>query len=91
MGKPNTLGFEILRKEHQIEEQPLSKFLMVGDYLRTDILFGNNCNIDTLLVLSGNTSEEEIRKVFESENRDKDLGLPTFVIPYFAFSEKLTL
>ncbi len=28
---------------------------MVGDNLKTDIKFGNNCQIDTLVVLSGNT------------------------------------
>ena len=33
--------------------------LMVGDTLHTDILGGNKFGIDTLLVLSGNTSESE--------------------------------
>lgn len=55
MGKPQTLLFETLRKEHGLEREPLNKFLMVGDSLLTDIMFGNNCGIDTLLVLSGNT------------------------------------
>ena len=32
---------------------------MVGDTLHTDILGGNKFGIDTLLVLSGNTSESE--------------------------------
>jgi HAD superfamily hydrolase (TIGR01450 family) len=56
MGKPNTQIFEIIRDEHpHLREKPLSKFLMIGDSLKTDIKFGNSCGIDTLLVLSGNT------------------------------------
>jgi len=37
---------------------------MVGDNLLTDILFGNNCGIDTLLVLSGNTSVKKAKEIF---------------------------
>jgi ribonucleotide monophosphatase NagD (HAD superfamily) len=48
--------FDLLIKEHKLEDEPLSKFVMVGDSLETDIKFGNNCGIDTLLVLTGNTS-----------------------------------
>jgi ribonucleotide monophosphatase NagD (HAD superfamily) len=59
MGKPNPQIFDIIRREHpRLIEAPLSKFLMIGDNLKTDIKFGNNCGIDTLVVLSGNTSLE---------------------------------
>ena len=57
MGKPNPQIFEIIKKEHpHLRDKALKKFLMVGDNLKTDIMFGNNCQIDTLVVLSGNTS-----------------------------------
>ena len=55
MGKPDTWCFDLMKKQHNLHDVPLSKFLMVGDNLSTDILFGNNCGIDSLLVLSGVT------------------------------------
>lgn len=39
---------------------------MIGDSLKTDILFGNNNNIDTLLVLSGITPSLET--VYDENN-----------------------
>lgn len=59
MGKPTTQSFKLLIEQHNLQDADLSKFIMVGDSLFTDIKFGNNCNIDTLLVLSGNTQEDE--------------------------------
>lgn len=64
IGKPERLMFETLIKDHNLENEPLSKFLMVGDNLLTDILFGNNCGIDTLVVLSGNTSVRKAKEIF---------------------------
>lgn len=40
--------------------------LMIGDSLKTDILFGNNNNIDTLLVLSGITPS--LDEVYDKNN-----------------------
>ena len=54
-------------------QEPLSKFLMVGDSLITDMLFGNNCGIDTLLVFTGNTTEERAKEVMaETRGLDED-------------------
>lgn len=39
---------------------------MIGDSLKTDILFGNNNNIDTLLVLSGITPS--LDEVYDKNN-----------------------
>jgi len=89
MGKPNPKIFEIIKREHpHLSDKPLSKFLMVGDNLKTDIKFGNNCMIDTLVVLSGNT---DIKAALEAKNkRTSDSiedGVPTHVSPYFAYSK----
>jgi ribonucleotide monophosphatase NagD (HAD superfamily) len=39
---------------------------MVGDSLQTDIKFGNNSDIDTLLVLSGNTKLNRVIEVLNN-------------------------
>ena len=58
-GKPDSqmfmFAFEQLPKALNIHR---SEILMVGDTLHTDILGGNKFGVDTLLVLSGNTSEK---------------------------------
>ena len=71
---------------------PLSKFVMVGDNLETDILFGNRCGIDTCCVLSGNTSEERAKAlILDGVRKSEEEGMPTYVMPYFSYSETLKL
>ena len=88
VGKPNALIFDIIKKEHGLEEKPLSKFLMIGDTLITDIKFGNNSRIDTLLVLSGNMSAKRAIDLKKGQRRPEE-GEPTLYNPYFAWSEKI--
>ena len=58
MGKPETIGYEIIKKDQDIPDG--AKVLMVGDNLETDIRFGVNNKIDTLLVLSGVALESHV-------------------------------
>lgn len=51
MGKPENSLCDIFFKDEI--KRGSRKFLMIGDRLNTDILFGNNNNFQTLLVLSG--------------------------------------
>ncbi|CDW84863.1 haloacid dehalogenase-like hydrolase family protein [Stylonychia lemnae] len=88
IGKPERMTFEIMIRDHNLEEESLSKFLMIGDNLLTDVLFGNNCGIDTLVVLSGNTSESKAIDMFINKNMSKEEGIPTYVSPYFGFSSQ---
>lgn len=40
-----------------------SDFIMVGDRLHTDIAFGNACGFSTILVLSGESTKDDIGKI----------------------------
>ena len=61
MGKPSKRAFDLIREEHGLTDLPLEKFLMVGDNLQTDMVFANENKIDSLLVLSGCTSETKAK------------------------------
>ncbi|MDG2450994.1 MAG: HAD-IIA family hydrolase [Saprospiraceae bacterium] len=67
-GKPDVqmfaFAFDSLIKEHG--ELNKSKVLMVGDTLHTDILGGTKFGVDTLLVLSGNTSVKNAESMIQS-------------------------
>jgi len=73
VGKPHIHFFNAIREDHSLQETPLSKWLMVGDSLATDIGLGATCGIDTLLVCSGVTDEETAKATTETR--------PTYVFP----------
>ena len=86
IGKPMENIFQCLLKEQFPGEKPdLKKFLMIGDSLLTDIKFANNCGIDSLLVLSGNTNEVKAKQIVLEKKVGKDDGVPTYVAPYFNY------
>jgi len=55
IGKPSTFAFTYIIERDQLEEDK-TKYVMIGDSLKTDIAFGINSGIDTILVLSGVTN-----------------------------------
>jgi len=57
IGKPSAAGFEIALRELEV---PAQRVVMFGDRLETDILGGRNAGIDTALVLTGVSTQEEI-------------------------------
>ena len=59
VGKPNPDIIDIIRKDHDIPDSELDKFLMIGDNPTTDIALANNAGIDSLMVLSGVVKNEE--------------------------------
>merc|ERR1719223_1910469 len=63
VGKPSPLMIDYLCDKLGLERQ---KICMVGDRLDTDILFGTDNGLKSLLVLSGVTSEE---KLLSEENK----------------------
>lgn len=49
-----------MSKEHKITDK--SRVVMIGDNLETDIAFGLNSGIDTIVVLTGVTDRDEANK-----------------------------
>ena len=62
VGKPSPLMIEYLESKYGVDRK---RICMVGDRLDTDVLFGTDNGLKSLLVLSGVTSEE---KLLSSEN-----------------------
>ena len=58
LGKPNPEIIDYIAKEYKVKKDEI---LIVGDRLYTDILVGVNAHVDTLCVLSGESSLEDVR------------------------------
>ncbi|XP_054844789.1 chronophin [Eublepharis macularius] len=65
IGKPNTYMFECIVERFGVDP---SRMLMVGDRLETDILFGKNCGMDTVLTLTGVSRLEEAQAYMASDS-----------------------
>ena len=59
MGKPNPEIIYYLAKQFNVS---LDDVLVVGDRLYTDILVGINADVDSLCVLSGESSLEDVKR-----------------------------
>lgn len=81
MGKPSMALMEILRSPLSYNVD-VSKALMIGDTLQTDIVFGNRGGMKTLLVLSGVTTQSELEETVASGARDR---VPTYALPKVGF------
>ena len=79
-GKPNPYGIQMILNHTNVSPD---KSVIFGDRLNTDILAGNRAGINTVLVLTGVTTELEVKKIREKAIRsqiiDKDL-IPNLVI-----------
>ncbi|CAL1167646.1 unnamed protein product [Cladocopium goreaui] len=78
MGKPSDALLLLLRSPHAYNVD-LSKALMVGDTLQTDIVFGNRGGMKTLLVLTGVTSQLELDEELRASG--PSVRRPTYVLP----------
>jgi 4-nitrophenyl phosphatase len=59
IGKPNSTMLDCIKAKHNFNPK---RTLMIGDRLDTDIEFGKNGGLSTLLVLTGVTSESDLRE-----------------------------
>jgi phosphoglycolate phosphatase len=83
IGKPSTLVFEVMLKQEAFRER--KRFLMIGDRLNTDILFGNRNGFQTLLVGTGVHSLANVQDVFGKiekgeAGKEDDLLIPDFYV-----------
>lgn len=70
-GKPYSPMFKVLQEQYDLKAE---ESIMIGDNLDTDITFGNDHNMKTLLVLTGVTSRDDLLKVDADSVR-----YPTFI------------
>ncbi len=77
MGKPHPYAFNFVKRSHDLDP---GRVLMIGDRSNTDIFFGKNCGLWTLLVLTGVTTMEEVNKWKASDNIDDKNLIPDFYL-----------
>ncbi|KFO95947.1 SH3 domain-binding protein 1, partial [Calypte anna] len=81
VGKPNTYMFDCIVERFGVDP---SRTLMVGDRLETDILFGKNCGLSTILTLTGVSRLEEAEAYMASDSAAaKDL-VPNYYVDSIA-------
>ncbi|CAL4095851.1 unnamed protein product [Meganyctiphanes norvegica] len=68
IGKPSNTMFDILSESYNIDP---SRTLMMGDRCNSDIIFGKNCGLHTLCVLSGHTKFELLEKYASDPNPEQ--------------------
>merc|ERR1719223_1041452 len=78
VGKPGPLMIDYIVDKYSIER---SRICMVGDRLDTDVLFGQNNGLQSVLVLSGVTSEEKLLSDENTINPDFYCGS---IVDFFA-------
>lgn len=72
LGKPHKLMLDSIRLE--VPEIDLKRTVMVGDSLKTDVLFAKNCGIHSIMVLSGANKKGDMYTQPDQNN------FPTFLM-----------
>ncbi|XP_071447581.1 glycerol-3-phosphate phosphatase-like [Hetaerina americana] len=77
LGKPNPYVAEAIGKFHKLDPK---RTLMIGDRGNSDILLGANCGFQTLLVMTGVTSKEELKQWEGSADASQRLLVPDYYL-----------
>lgn len=81
IGKPSRFMFECIASQFGVDP---TNSLMVGDRLETDILFGANCGMDTMLTLTGVSTMEEAQAYKDDQAPEKKVYVPDYVVDTIA-------
>ncbi|XP_075284443.1 chronophin [Opisthocomus hoazin] len=81
VGKPNTYMFDCIVERFGVDP---SRTLMVGDRLETDILFGKNCGLSTILTLTGVSRLEEAQAYMASDSAAARDLVPNYYVDSIA-------
>jgi phosphoglycolate/pyridoxal phosphate phosphatase family enzyme len=79
VGKSSQTLFELIRKDHLDSMNVPSRCLFVGDRLDTDIRFGYDNGMKSLLVMTGVTNAEQIVNLGDGTEEEP---LPDFIAPF---------
>ncbi|XP_067288886.1 pyridoxal phosphate phosphatase [Pseudorasbora parva] len=77
IGKPSRFMYECIASQFDLDP---ARSLMVGDRLETDILFGSNCGLSTVLTLTGVSTLEEAQRYRDSEAPEHKDWVPDYVV-----------
>ena len=75
IGKPEPTMIEVVGKKFGASKEDI---LVIGDRLYTDIASGNNAGVDTMCVLSGEVTAEEVVETIRSQMPEKEAHKPTY-------------
>ncbi|KAK5619222.1 hypothetical protein CRENBAI_020296 [Crenichthys baileyi] len=82
IGKPSRFMFECISSQFRGVDP--GQCLMVGDRLETDMLFGSNCGLDTMLTLTGVSQIEEAQEYRKSDLTTNHSYVPDYVVDTIA-------
>ncbi|XP_026129966.1 pyridoxal phosphate phosphatase [Carassius auratus] len=77
IGKPSRFMFDCIASQFDVDP---ARSLMIGDRLETDVLFGSNCGLTTVLTLTGVSTLEEALVYRDSQEPQKKHCAPDYVI-----------
>ncbi|KAG7481173.1 hypothetical protein MATL_G00063820 [Megalops atlanticus] len=81
IGKPSRFMFECIASQFAVDP---ARSLMVGDRLKTDVLFGASCGVDTVLTLTGVSTLEEAQSYRDSHAPEEQAFVPDYVVDTIA-------
>ena len=75
IGKPEPTMIEVVCKKFGVKKE---ETLVIGDRLYTDIASGNNAGVDTMCVLSGEVTADEVVETIRSTDPQKEAHKPVY-------------